>query len=391
MAAGRGSRMKPFTDTIPKPLIKIAGKTPIEHSIGNIVSEFESITFIVRYKKEDFKEYFSNSYKWINVHYVEQCEKKWTWAAILSLKWNIQGEFIVLSGDDIYDENDIKNIINQDGYATLCKKVEKPENFGIFKVDNAWKALGIVEKPSDDRFGNLANIGIHKFDDQIFDILESIPLSSRWELEITDLIEYYMKKWEYSVVEAQWRWITVGYPWDLLKANDEIIWNYTTTKDKWAIIEDNVQIKWNILLWKWSIIKHWTYIEWNAWIWENVILWPNAYIRGNTSIGDHSKVGAFVELKWSYVGENSAIPHLSYIGDSIIGNHVNIGCWTKTANLRHDNKNIRVMIKWELIDSWRRKLGGIIGDDSKLGIDTKIYPGRIIETNGTTVPGEIVK
>ncbi len=108
-------------------------------------------------------------------------------------------------------------------------------------------------------------------------------------------------------------------------------------------------------------------------------------------IGKNSKIGAFVECKNSYIGDNSAIPHLSYIGDSIIGNNVNLGGGTKVANLRHDNTNIRVMNKGKLIDSGRRKLGTIIGDNVHTGINTLIYPGRVLETNTTTLPGEIVK
>ncbi len=69
------------------------------------------------------------------------------------------------------------------------------------------------------------------------------------------------------------------------------------------------------------------------------------------------------------------------MGDSIIGNNVNIGAGSKVANLRHDHTNIRVMMKGKLIDSGRKKLGVVIGDGSRLGINTSIYPGRIIPSN----------
>jgi hypothetical protein len=56
------------------------------------------------------------------------------------------------------------------------------------------------------------------------------------------------------------------------------------------------------------------------------------------------------------------------------------------ANLRHDGVNIRAMAKDTLVDTGRRKLGAIIGDNAHLGIGTIIYPGRTIPTNGTTLP-----
>lgn len=391
LAAGEGSRMRPLTDTTPKPLLKICGKTIIEHNIETIVQNFDSIFMIVKYKAEKFQEYFGDNYLGKPIQYITQGEENGTGAAILALKGKIQWEFVVVSGDDLYEADDIMNLAKCEWYATLCKQVEKPSDFGIFTIDSEGKATGIVEKPEDATLGNLANIGNHKFDGQIFWDLEALPLSPRGEREITDLIHLYISQGKYRVVEAYGRWITIGYPWDLLKANDAIIGNYTETINHGGIIEDNVTIKGNIFLEKGAILKSGTYIEGNAYFGKNVSIGPNAYIRGNTSVGDEGKVGSFVELKNTYVGEGSHIPHLSYIGDSIIGNNSNLGGGTKVANLRHDGKNISAKVKEKLVDTGRRKLGAIVWDDVHTGINTLIYPGRTIPTGGTTLPGEIVK
>ena len=391
MAAWEWSRMRPLTDNTPKPLLQICGRTIIEHNIEPIIEHFDEIFMIVKYKSECFKEYFGAMYQGKKIHYIEQWEQSGTGAAILALEWHITGEFVIVSGDDLYESSDIIRLAEQKWYATLCKRVGNPELFGIFTCDSEWKATGIIEKPTDISLGNLASIGNHKFDDQIFEILRALPLSPRWELEITDLIHIYIQEWLYSVVEATGRWISIGYPWDLLRANDAIIGWYSETVDKWAIIEPNVIIKWNIYLEEGVILKSGTYIEGSVYFGKWTVIWPNSYIRGNTSIGDNSKIGAFVEIKNSYIGSDSAVPHLSYLGDSVIGNHVNIGGGSKVANLRHDHSGIRVMVKDKLIDSGRHKLGAIIGDGSHLGIGTLIYPGRVIPTDGTTIPGEIVR
>ncbi|MBC7498121.1 NTP transferase domain-containing protein [Candidatus Gracilibacteria bacterium] len=391
MAAGEGSRMRPLTDTTPKPLLQICGKTIIEHNIEVIIEYFDEIFMIVKYKSEFFREYFGEEYKGKKIHYIEQSEQSGTGAAILSLEGHIEGEFVVISGDDLYESTDIVKLIQQKGYATLCKQVKNPDLFGIFTCDNQGKATGIIEKPTDASIGNLANIGNHKFDSQIFEILRALPLSPRGELEITDLIHIYIQEGLYSIVEATGRWISIGYPWDLLRANDAIIGGYSETVDKGAIIEQNVSIKGNIYLEEGVILKSGTYIEGNVYFGKGTVIGPNSYIRGNTSVGNGSKIGAFVEIKNSYIGESSAIPHLSYFGDSVIGNRVNIGGGSKVANLRHDHSDIRVMVKETLIDSGRHKLGAIIGDGAHLGIGTLVYPGRIIPTDGTTIPGEIVR
>ncbi len=82
---------------------------------------------------------------------------------------------------------------------------------------------------------------------------------------------------------------------------------------------------------------------------------------------------------------------MSYIGDSILGDNVNLGAGTITANLRHDNANIKSPVKRDLINAGRRKLGTIIGNNVHTGIHTSIYPGRKIWPDKTTLPGEIIK
>ena len=83
--------------------------------------------------------------------------------------------------------------------------------------------------------------------------------------------------------------------------------------------------------------------------------------------------------------------HLSYIGDSVMGENVNIGGGTIIANLRHDKAEVKSFVNGELVSSGREKLGAIIADNVKIGINTSIYPGRKIWPGKTTLPGEIVK
>ncbi|MCP4523219.1 MAG: glucose-1-phosphate thymidylyltransferase, partial [Candidatus Gracilibacteria bacterium] len=129
----------------------------------------------------------------------------------------------------------------------------------------------------------------------------------------------------------------------------------------------------------------------NCYIGKNSSIGPHSYIRGETVIGQDCKIGNAVEVKNSCFGNNTNAAHLSYIGDSILGNSINIGGGFSSANLRHDNKNIRVMVQNKLIDSGKRKLGAIIGDNVKTGINSSTMPGRIIDTGTMTIPGAIIK
>lgn len=149
MAAGEGSRMRPLTDTTPKPLLKLCGQTLIEHNITSILSHFDAVYIIVKYKKENFQAYFGESLCGKPVKYIDQMDTNGTGAAILSLEGHIEGDFVVISGDDLYDPNDILKISHHHGFATLCKRVQNPEDFGIFQTDDTGKAIRLIEKPTD--------------------------------------------------------------------------------------------------------------------------------------------------------------------------------------------------------------------------------------------------
>ncbi len=133
------------------------------------------------------------------------------------------------------------------------------------------------------------------------------------------------------------------------------------------------------------------YVEGVVLIGKNCKIGPNCYLRGSTAIGDNCHVGQAVEVKNSIIGHGSAVGHLSYLGDSVLGEKVNFGAGTITSNLRHDGKNHRSQVKGELIETGRRKFGAIVGDGVHTGIHTSIYPGRKLGPGTSTRPGGIVE
>ena len=133
------------------------------------------------------------------------------------------------------------------------------------------------------------------------------------------------------------------------------------------------------------------FIEGNVVIGKNCKIGPNCYIRGNTFIGDGCHIGQSVEIKNSLIMHNTNVGHLSYIGDSVIGENANMGAGTISSNLRHDGANHHSEFNSELIDTGRRKFGVIVGDRVHTGINTSFYPGRKLFPGTSTVPGELVK
>ena len=98
-----------------------------------------------------------------------------------------------------------------------------------------------------------------------------------------------------------------------------------------------------------------------------------------------------MELYDVLVMDNTTSKHTSYVAHSVIGENVNIGAGTITADYRHDGKNNMTIVNDKKIDSGRRKLGAFFGDGVHTGIGTLIYPGRKLWPSVGTLPGEIVK
>jgi bifunctional UDP-N-acetylglucosamine pyrophosphorylase/glucosamine-1-phosphate N-acetyltransferase len=84
------------------------------------------------------------------------------------------------------------------------------------------------------------------------------------------------------------------------------------------------------------------------------------------------------------------VGHLAYVGDSVLGRNVNFGAGTKVANLRHDGENVTLTVKDRRVDTGRRKLGVVVGDDAKTGINSSLNAGVVLSPEATVLPGETV-
>lgn len=181
----------------------------------------------------------------------------------------------------------------------------------------------------------------------------------------------------------------IEYSWDLLKINEDFL-DVLPQVEVEGQVSHLAEVEGNLHLGEGSKILPGVYIEGNVVIGKNCKIGPNAYISGNTTIGDDCVIGNGVEVKNSVIYPHTEVAHLSYIGDSIIGSHVNIGAGTMISNRRHDSKKHSSAFEGELINTGRDKFGAIIGDGVRTGVNTSIYPGRKLGRGRTTLPGQVV-
>lgn len=218
-----------------------------------------------------------------------------------------------------------------------------------------------------------------------------------WPLTITRRMEDFpianlsLRHWLEMGDEALREMISLcRFPWDLLALNERIVGSLERDEIS-GDVHVSAVIEGRLKLGSGSRILPGVFIEGNVVIGENCKIGPNCYIRGNTSIGNACHIGQAVEIKNCIILDQTNIGHLSYVGDSIIGENVNFGSATQVSNLRHDGATHHSMVRNELVDTGRRKLGVMVGDGVRTGIGTLIYPGRKIWPGMSTKPGCVVE
>jgi len=398
LAAGEGVRLQPITATRPKHLIDVGGKPILEHCLNALKgSGIKEVVIVIFYMADTIRTYFDDGKRLgLKIEYVEQKAALGTGNAMSVVEPYMQEDFLLINGDLLFDTEAVKTVMDlhlkEKPAATVAiVPVEKPENYGIVELENGKKVKRIVEKPThEESASNLANAGIYVFSTEIFAKLKQISASTRGEWEIPDALSLLINE-NKPVIAAKidtGQWLDIGRPWDLLEANR---WVLMRTKHKInGLIENGAHLLGHVTVAQTARIRSGAYIEGPVYIDEESDVGPNCYIRPYTSIGKNVRIGNACEVKNSIVMDNTHIGHLSYVGDSIIGEKCNLAAGTITANYRLDSKTVKMMVKDRVVDSGRRKLGVVLGDNVKTGINALFMPGVKVGNDSWIGPNVLV-
>jgi bifunctional UDP-N-acetylglucosamine pyrophosphorylase/glucosamine-1-phosphate N-acetyltransferase len=398
LAAGEGLRLQPITSTRPKHLIKVGGKPILEHCLNAVkTSGIDEALIVIHYMGDVIRQYFGDGKKFgLKIEYVEQKAVLGTGNAVSLVEPYVKDDFLLVYGDLLFSAEVVKNVIDlhkkEKPAATMAVvPVENPEDYGIVELENEKHVKRIVEKPKHEEApSNLANAGIYVFSTKIFDKIRDTSASARGEWEITDAISQLSKekKTVFAVKISQDDWVDIGRPWDLLEANR---WALERRDHKVrGLVENGAHLVGPVSVAETARIRSGAYIEGPAFIDEESDIGPNCYIRSYTSIGKKVRIGNACEIKNSIIMDNVHIGHLSYVGDSILGEYCNLGAGTITANYRLDGGTIKMVVKDKVVDSGRAKLGAVLGDNVKAGINALFMPGVKVGCNSWIGPNVVV-
>ncbi|MEK4626716.1 MAG: bifunctional UDP-N-acetylglucosamine diphosphorylase/glucosamine-1-phosphate N-acetyltransferase GlmU [Solibacillus sp.] len=423
LAAGQGTRMK---SKLYKVLHPVCGKPMVEHVIDHIGSlDVERIVTVVGHGAELVKETLGEKSE-----YVLQAEQLGTAHAVQQAEpilGSLEGTTLVVCGDTPLIRPETMQALfahheKQNAKATILTAVaENPTGYGRILRDGSGQVSQIIEQKdatAEQQLVKEINTGTYCFDNKaLFDALKQVNNNNaQGEYYLPDVIEILQKQGE--IVSA---YVTDDFN-ETLGVNDRFALSQAEELMRARINEHHMRngvtiinpatthISADAIIGSDSVILPGVIIEGTTVIGEDCEIGPNshivdsqigngttihssvvlnshvgnettvgpfAHIRPDSSLGDHVKIGNFVEVKKSTLGNATKVSHLSYIGDAEIGNNVNVGCGSITVN--YDGKNkFKTIIEDDVF----------VGCNSNLVAPVKLGKGSFIAA-GSTITKEV--
>lgn len=399
LAGGKSKRFWPLSE---KNLINFAGSNLLDYHIKSLM-QFGVSDFIVVCTPEiaAYLRVKDKSYKGITINRLIQPENQHGIGNAVSLALSLvknkypKHKLYIINSDDVYDKNIHKDVIlksnNTDSVFAVGREIESYKPLGFF-ILNQNKIRGIIEKPSEDNLpSRIANMSLHLFPNyELIDKYLAEELKTKDERD--DCYERAFTKICQEnpayLIPYKGEWCTLKYPWDALIVTNYFLKNIKTKISESIKIEKTAKVSGEVVIEDNVRILDYARIIGPTVIKKGSVIGTGAMIR-ESIIGENCVVGYHTEVTRSYVGNNCWF-HTNYIGDSVLGNNVNMGAGAILANLRLDQGKIHSNVKDSRVNSDRNKFGSIIGGNAQIGVQASIMPGVKIGKNSVVGPSVVL-
>jgi glucose-1-phosphate thymidylyltransferase len=227
LAGGTATRLFPLTHTTSKQLLPVYDRQMIFYPLNTLVrAGIKEILIIIA--PRDAGQFLNLLGPIFDRHEVrldfkvQSAPRGLAEAFILGEDFIDDGDVTMILGDNIF-EDDFSDIIRnfKSGGHVFAKKVPDPERYGVVKFDKSGKAIRIVEKPQE-WISDFAIPGLYVFDNRVCEVAKSSRPSDRGEIEITDLMNFYLEKGELKVSQVKGDWLDAG-TFDTLLESSQIV------------------------------------------------------------------------------------------------------------------------------------------------------------------------
>ena len=381
LAAGEGTRLRPFTEDVPKVMLPVANKPIVEYVVKSLSGiGIKRIVMVVGYRKESIMKYFGEGKKFgVKIVYATQEKQLGTGHALMQAKNYVEkDEFLVLPGDNIIDEKSLAKILESDFPSLLVAESDFPSKYGVVEMRD-----GVISKLSEKpekAESKLISTGIYKLRKDIFEILEEMLRKGKTML--TDAVSIFVEERNLKGIKIDGEWRDAVYPWNLLEINSHLLKELKPSIA--GKIEKNVTIKGNVVIGEGTIVKAGSYIEGPVIIGKNCEIGPNTCIFPSTSIGDNVVIHPFSEIKNSIIMDDTIIGSSSFISNSVVGRGTEIHSHFSTIN-----GEVTKIVDKEIMKIER--VGSFIGSDCVIGANVVVEAGKIIGKGCKISSNNVVK
>ncbi len=378
LAAGKGTRLQPLTQSRPKPMLPAANRPILEHVLDALVDAgIERLVLVVGYRRERVQSYVGPTYRDTPVEYVIQDKQLGSGHALLQAESEVTEPMLVVNGDRLIEPAAIEAVgtafADSDRSAAMAV-IERDEasRYGVVSLDGD-EVAELVEKPDTHGHG-LINAGIYAFEESIFDEISATTRQSG-ELALTDTIQRLVGRRDVTGVPIDGLWVDATYPWDLLSVAQEVLSRGQTSEPEtkpgvW--VDDDVSIHEDATLQSPVVVGP------DCEIAAGAVVGPNVALSRNVTIGPNATV------ERSVLDEDSRVGHGSTVIDSVLGQDTHLGAGTvipggpgdvRVGNQVHEEQH----------------LGAVLADRVKVAGGVSFETGALVGAKATIRTGAHVR
>jgi len=380
LCGGIGKRMFPITED--KFLLTFLGKSLLQYQL-EMAREAGLKDFIIVGNKFNMEqiEKIAGQAAGIKARLVLQKQPRGIADALKSAASFLDGEIIIVNPNDVFAVSAYSELLqaaNKKSAGSYVIGYTTKSYFpgGYLVVNSAGELQHIVEKPKPGKEpGKLVNILLHLHADatKLLDYIGQVKTTRDdvYECALDGLAKDGHK---IKVVPYHDFWAPIKYPWHIFDVVRYLLDNSRPAISRSASISSKAKVEGKVIIGDHVRVLENAVIRGPVYIGSGSVIGNNVLIREYSHIGADSVIGFATEVKNSYLSDGCWV-HSSYLGDSVIGKNCSFGAGTVLANFRFDEQDVPVNMGAGAIDSGRDKLGAIIGDNCKTGINASVMPG----------------
>lgn len=348
-------------------MVPIANQPILEYVIEAVAAAgIEELVLVIGHERDRIQTYFGNGDAWgVDIEYVTQEPQLGTGHAVAQLESLVGDDFLVLNGDRIINSELIACITSENvtAPALAVTRVDTPLRYGVVALDRD-HITAITEKPTGTPTSEIINAGIYRFSPDIFDAIERTEPGVMGEQTLPGAITTLLAERNVQAVRNNGVWMDISHLWDILSATDVVLDQQGSSAagaiDPTAAVGARVCVD------------------------RDATVGPNSTLRGATTLGQNVTIEANAVVSNTVVLQDATISDGAILRDCIVSENATIG-----PNTTVTGGPARMIVDETIHDEVQ--LGGVVGDNTRVGANVTIQAGTVIGDNATIGDGTVVE